>query len=508
MKERYMKRFLYLSFVFIIYSVFESGFIFAAENQPQKILPQKIPDEQSDVEVVKLNVYPAPLPRPALKYRLLPGYADQTPGNAALLYYQVFQNIDYENGVRDGLSRNIKDEKESEKFWTASDKLSEWQETPLNELPKDEIHKLLDSVSPWWFEYVKLASCRMECNWGEPISYIDNPFDVILVQAQLSRNMARILVMKARLELAEGKPEEAIETLQMGLALSQNIGKGKVPLVNHLTGLAIAGMMRFQLLDLTQVKGSPNLYWSLNILPHPFLSYKESMETEEAAIEKLMPELREAKTGRHSPEQWQNIWETLVERYESYEKLIFFNKPITLDAKKLLTENYPKAKEYLIGNGRTREDVESMAPAQVILLYSADIWEEQQDDITTWMSVDYSQWPTGMRDGTNDITEKYKEREVIPFSRIASALSAVVRAQGRMERDFTSLRIIEALRLYAYNHEGKLPESLDDIKEVPIPQSNPLTGKPFPYHLEDDTAVLLSDGHISTNYEYRIKIAK
>jgi hypothetical protein len=497
-----MKRLLYLSFVFTIYFVFGSGYIFAAENEPQKK-----PDEQSNIEVVKLNVYPAPLPRPALKYRLLPGYTDQTPGNAVLLYYQVFQDIKYENGVRDGLTKNIKDEKEREKFWTASDKLSEWSETPLNELPKDEIRKLLDSVNPWWFEYVKLASRRMECNWGEPINYIDNPIDVVVNSAQLSRNMARILEMKARLEMAEGKPEEAIETLQMGLALSQHLGKGKVPLVNYLTGVSIAGMMRYQLLDLTQVKGSPNLYCALNVLPHPFLSFKEPLEIDEAAIEKLMPELREVKTGRHSPEQWQDIWEKVVERFEYYEKNSF-NKPTTYNAKKMLTENYPKAKEYLIGNGRTREDVESMAPAKVILLYSAEMWEELQDDITTWMSVDYSQWPTGMRDGTNDIREKYKEKEAIPFSRIASALSAVVRAQGRMERDFVSLRIIEALRLYAFNHEGKLPESLDDIKEVPIPQSNPLTGKPFQYHLEGDTAVLLADGHVAVNYEYHIKIAK
>jgi hypothetical protein len=496
-----MNRLLYLSFVFSIYFVFESGYISAAENEPQKK-----PGEQSNIEVINLNVYPAPLPRPALKYRLLPSYADQKTGNAAPLYYQLFQNIDYENGVRDGLTKNIKDEKEREKFWTASDKLSEWQDTPLNELPKNEIHKLLDSVNPWWFEYVKLASRRMECNWGEPINYVDIPIDVRFIHAQRSRDMARILVMKARLEMAEGKPEEAIETLQIGLSLSQHIGTGKVLLVNHLTGLSIAGMMRYQLLDLTQVKGSPNLYWSLNVLPHPFLSYKEPLEIEELAIEKLMPELRE-KTGRHSPEQWQDIWEKVVNKIETYEKSMF-NKPVTYDAKKLLIENYPKAKDYLSGNGRTKEDVESMAPAQVMLLYSAEIWEEMLDDIMTWMSVDYSQWPAGMRDGTNDIREKYKLKEVIPLSRIASALSAVVRAQGRMERDFTSLQIIEALRLYAYNHEGKLPESLDDIKEVPIPQSNPLTGKPFSYRLEGDTAVLLADGHIGVNYEYRIKIAK
>jgi hypothetical protein len=70
-----------------------------------------------------------------------------------------------------------------------------------------------------------------------------------------------------------------------------------------------------------------------------------------------------------------------------------------------------------------------------------------------------------------------------------------------------SLRLIEAIRLYAYSHDGKLPGGLDDIKEVPIP-SNPMTGKPFPYHLEGDTAVLLADGDMRINYEYRIKIAK
>ena len=389
-------------------------------NQRLETPAQGKPEAKPEPEVVSLSVYPASLPRPALKYRLLPGYDDQTPGNAALLYYQVFQNIDYENGVRDGLSKNIKDEKESEKFWTASDKLSDWEETPLNELPKDEIHKLLDGINPWWFEYIKLASRRMECNWGEPFIYIDNTFDLIVLRSQLSRSIARILATQARLEMAEGKPEEAIETLQMGLALSQHVGRGKVPLSSHLMGVAIAGLMRYQLLDLTQVKGSPNLYWSLNVLPHPFLSYKEPMECEEVIIDKIMSELREAKTGRHSPEQWQDIWEKVVKRNEAFEKK-YFDKPITFDAKQLLIENYPKAKGYLIGNGRPREDVEAMAPAQVILLYSAEMWEELQDDIATWMSVDYSQWPMGMRNGSNDIAKKYQGKEILPLSRIAGA---------------------------------------------------------------------------------------
>jgi hypothetical protein len=67
--------------------------------------------------------------------------------------------------------------------------------------------------------------------------------------------------------------------------------------------------------------------------------------------------------------------------------------------------------------------------------------------------------------------------------------------------------LIESIRMYAYSHDGKMPGSLDDIKEVPIP-SNPQTGKPFSYRLDGDTAVLLADGNMRLNYEYRIKIAK
>ncbi len=45
------------------------------------------------------------------------------------------------------------------------------------------------------------------------------------------------------------------------------------------------------------------------------------------------------------------------------------------------------------------------------------------------------------------------------------------------------------MRLYAAEHEGKLPAALDDIKEVPIPV-DPVSGKPFGYKLEGGTATL------------------
>jgi hypothetical protein len=52
-----------------------------------------------------------------------------------------------------------------------------------------------------------------------------------------------------------------------------------------------------------------------------------------------------------------------------------------------------------------------------------------------------------------------------------------------------ALMVLEAIRMHAWENGGRLPASLDEIAVVPVPD-NPATGEPFPYRLENDTAVL------------------
>jgi hypothetical protein len=59
----------------------------------------------------------------------------------------------------------------------------------------------------------------------------------------------------------------------------------------------------------------------------------------------------------------------------------------------------------------------------------------------------------------------------------------------RLEREIDALRIIEALRHYAASQGGRLPESLDKITDLPIP-NDPFTGKPFHYEVTDGVATL------------------
>ncbi|HEX5269924.1 MAG TPA: hypothetical protein VFW33_05535, partial [Gemmataceae bacterium] len=62
-------------------------------------------------------------------------------------------------------------------------------------------------------------------------------------------------------------------------------------------------------------------------------------------------------------------------------------------------------------------------------------------------------------------------------------------AAARLDRRIAALRCVEALRLYAAAHDGKLPVALADVKEVPIPD-DPMTGKPFAYKVDGDTATI------------------
>jgi hypothetical protein len=57
-----------------------------------------------------------------------------------------------------------------------------------------------------------------------------------------------------------------------------------------------------------------------------------------------------------------------------------------------------------------------------------------------------------------------------------------------LERQIALLRHVEALRLYAAGHGGKLPARLSDIP-VPLPV-DPFSGKPFDYSVEATTAHL------------------
>ena len=71
--------------------------------------------------------------------------------------------------------------------------------------------------------------------------------------------------------------------------------------------------------------------------------------------------------------------------------------------------------------------------------------------------------------------------------------------------DIALLCCVEALRMYAAEHDGKLPARLDDIP-LPLPV-DPATGKPFIYKVDGKTAHL--DGApLDSQIRYEVTIGK
>jgi tetratricopeptide (TPR) repeat protein len=78
---------------------------------------------------------------------------------------------------------------------------------------------------------------------------------------------------------------------------------------------------------------------------------------------------------------------------------------------------------------------------------------------------------------------------------------------NRLDRHIAVLQFIEAIRLYAGSHDGRLPEKLGDVTNIKIPVS-PITQKPFSYKCTGTEAVLelkSIEGRDAMRYELKMK---
>ncbi len=79
---------------------------------------------------------------------------------------------------------------------------------------------------------------------------------------------------------------------------------------------------------------------------------------------------------------------------------------------------------------------------------------------------------------------------VIPIAMMfLPAIESAILAPVRMQREIDAIRAIEAIRWSAAGSGGKLPASLADLQQCPVPM-DPVTGAPFIYRVEEDKAVL------------------
>jgi len=207
------------------------------------------PDSGSG-RVVSLAITPAQLDA-AQTRSLLPGPEELTEGDGVELYAEAVQ------ALPQGLS---------------IEQVQRWLGAPLSELPAADVQLVLQQAKT----SVELASrgarCR-NCDWP--------PFQPGMMPANLNgyRDLARLLCLQARLQIAQQRYDDAIATIRTGLAMARHVGESPT-VVQGMVGIAVAAMVLRCVEDAAQAPGSPNLYHAMQALPHPLIDLNRPISSE------------------------------------------------------------------------------------------------------------------------------------------------------------------------------------------------------------------------------------
>jgi hypothetical protein len=452
--------------------------------------------QSPEPEPIKLTIRPAAAPVPALKYRLLPEVRERTPGNAALLYYRAF-SPEWWGYYRRELAKQVE----------------KWGEN-RRQLPPESLR----AIRLKGLEEVDLAARREYCEWQFTERVRKDGIAMLLPDVQGFREFGSLLAIRARLEVSGGHFDRAAYTLQTGFGLARDVADAPL-LVSALVGLAISQIMLEQAEELIQAPGSPNLYWALTDLPRPFVSMRKPLEGERLIIDSLLPGFREMLAAPSitplSPEQMHEHLDRVLMVLRSELGLGAGDVQARLGFAVFAARAYPEAKRFLIGQGRPVEQVEALPVLQVALLHEVYQYDRLYDEVLKWYGLPYPEARNGLEQADR-LLKEHVVRTGGPGLSLAGflmpAVQKVVFAGVRGDRRIAALRCVEAVRLYAAHHDGKLPASLNDITAVPVP-ADPLTGKGFEYRVSGDKVTLygppppgeMSAAHNTVKYELTLQ---
>ncbi len=415
------------------------------------------------VEIRRLSLVPAAEPVPAMSYRLLPRYLDQKTGNAALLYYSAAALCP------DGDSEDIQK------------KIGDWRDLPVDQLDRKEVDEALSSFSNC-FHLIKLAAQRTYCQWEMPL---EDGFDMQMPHLSTFRRMIFAMQLQIRLKIADGEIDQALEMLQQGLYMGRGIAQGQT-VIQDLVGVAITALLLKEVEGLMQTPDSPNLYWALTALPDPMIDMHSSLEYEREMLFIEFPQLRNLESEVLAPAQVLAIISDFMKKIQT-----LGGGMGDMPFKRLLPVgwvmlHYSDAKEFLVRKGFSQQRIEALPAAQAVLIYQKQEYQELLDNLFKWFELPYNQAQPHLQKAEQRLGDhRYtKGIKVNLFCTLLPALYRIAFIQARLDRNIALLRTVEAIRMFAADHSGRLPGSLAEITAVPIP-ADPVTGKDFIYRRID-----------------------
>jgi hypothetical protein len=405
--------------------------------------------------VVRLNVRPVPAPKPALKYRLFPELREMNPGNPAQWYLRCFAE-----------QRNFFFSKEG----TAQ--RTRYLTMPLDELRAEKVRK-----------YGGYA--LTQADWGARLDALDwqvlervkaEGFDLSLPEVGPLRILGTALRARFRIEVAEGRFEDATGTAKTMFALARHLGEYPAEPANRI-GLLIAGMALDTLEEMLPQSDSPNLYWALTDLPRPLVDVRKGVQGGRIVVE---TDLRPLRNDTSMTEQEIEKVVSRLSGVMGYAREQAGAPPRSLRAQLAArakdAERVRAARARLVEAGCAADRLKNFSNVQIILLDEKRAYEVRRDEEMKLLGL--ALWEIDAQPEVGDDL----------FADLLPHPLKIRRVQGRLEQRVALLRHVEALRTYAAAHDGKLPAKLTDCS-VPL-SDDPFTGKPFRYQVDGNTAHL------------------
>src|SRR5439155_2852483 len=299
---------------------------------------------------------------------------------------------------------------------------------------------------------------RKTAEWNYALDAGD-PIGLLLPDAQEMRMQAPLLVLKARVEIAERRYADAVRTLETGFSFSQQVGDGPF-LIQSLVGLACAGQFADCLLELAERPDAPNLYWALAVLPRPLIDLRKANEFEQNLLEMQFPDLADLDRPR-SAEDWDAALVRVRKEVERITKNDRGAKPPPFPAPTdpaAKSPDLPAARKYLTEvAGIAPAAVGAMPTAQIILLYVSNYYHEMRDEV---FKGSYLAFPQGqaVNRAVGERLKSCADTEAGWLARMfLPAVTKVQLAKIRIERRLAAQQAIEARRRHA-SRDGRLPD--------------------------------------------------
>jgi hypothetical protein len=352
---------------------------------------------------------------------------------------------------------------------------------PLKELPAQE---LLD----YGGSHLKQAdyAARLENpDWGILQKLKAEGINLLVPDLQAMRQLANALKVRFRAEVALGRFDDAIRTAKTMFALSRHVGEHPI-YIGSLVAIAIAHNAIGPFEEMLEQPGCPNFYWALTNLPRPFVSLNKATEGEHLWPLAHLADLSD--TTPMSEDKLKKIT-TLLDNVLTMEKSV---KPGDgargyLDERTKDEGKLNAARRRLVEAGLVEERLMRFPPDQVILLDEKREYEERRDELMKLINLPPWQFEPMYSQVAPQILRN-KAKPAIFADLFLSAVHKVHRRQWQLEQRIALLQHVEALRMYAAEHNGTLPATLAEIS-VPLP-NDPFTGKPFHYEVSGNTAHL------------------